>query len=75
MIGATLYYRAIYIIYTYVSSFTGYEDDTFEVFSNLHIQGFKFGGKFYKFGAKSVKKMNSAEFMEFVFSKSALPPG
>ena len=43
----------------------------FKGISNCHIQGSKFGGKFYKFGGKSVKKLNSAEFMEFVFSKSA----
>ena len=38
--------------------------------SNLHIQRSKFGGKFDKFGGKSVKKMNPAKFMKFVFSKS-----
>ena len=30
----------------------------------------KFGGKMYKFGVKSKRKLNSKEFMEFVFSKS-----
>ena len=58
------------MVFTYFASFTGYEDDIFEVFSNLHVQGSKFGGKFDKFGRKSLKKLNSAEFMEFVFSKS-----
>ena len=36
----------------------------------MHVQGAKFGGKKDKFGGKSFKKLNSAEFMEFVFSKS-----
>ena len=35
---------------TYFASFTGYEDDIFEVISKLHLQGSKFGGKFEKFG-------------------------
>ena len=42
----------------------------FEVISNLHVQGSKFSKKFDKFGGKSFKNLNSAEFMEFVFSKS-----
>ena len=67
LIGATWYYHAIYIVFTYVASFTGYENDTFEVISNLHAQVSKFGGQFEKFGGKSVKKFNSAEFMELVF--------
>ena len=50
MTGATLHYHAIYIVFTYLVSFTGYEDDIFEGISNLHIQGYKFGGKFEKFG-------------------------
>ena len=36
----------------------------------MHNQGFKFGGKINKFGGKSFKKLNSTEFMEFVFFKS-----
>ena len=56
--GATWYYHAIYTV------FTGYEVDIFEVISNKHIQGSKFGGK-------SLKILNSAKFIEFVFSKSA----
>ena len=52
-------------------SFTDYEGDMFEVISNLHVKGSKFGGKFLKFGKKSFKKLNSTEFMELVFSKSA----
>ena len=51
--SATWYYHAIYIILTYFSSFTGYEDDIYEVISNLHVQGSKFGRKFEKFGGKS----------------------
>ena len=57
------YSHSIYI-------FTGYEDDILEVSSNLHVQESKFGGKMYKFGGKSFTKLNSAEFIEFVFSKS-----
>ena len=46
----------------------GYENDILN--SNLHVKGAKFGGKQDKFGRKSSKKLNSADFMEFVFSKS-----
>ena len=42
--------------------------------NRLHyITSEPFGGYIYKFGAKKknkINKMNSAEFMEFVFSKS-----
>ena len=44
--GANLYYHVSYI----VASFTGYEDDIFEVISDLHIQDSKFDRKIYKFG-------------------------
>ena len=44
-------------IMTYFASFTGYEDDIFEVISNLHTQGSTFGGKFDKFGGKSFFKI------------------
>ena len=37
--------RLVYIVLKYFASFTGYEDDIFEVISNLHVQGSKFGGK------------------------------
>ena len=50
--------------------FTDYEDDICEDIYNLHVHGSKSGGKIYKFGGKSFKKLNSTEFMEFVFSKS-----
>ena len=70
MTGATGYYYAIYIVFTYFASFTSYEDEILEVISNLYVLESKFGGKNYKFGGKSFKKLNSAEFMEFVFSKS-----
>ena len=53
------------------ASFTGYEYDIFKVISSLHMQRSKFGGKVYKFGGKSFKKLNSMEFVEFLFSKSA----
>ena len=68
--GATWYYHAIYIVFTYFASFTGYEDDIFEVISNLHVQGSKYGGKLYKLGENLFFKLNSAEFMELVFFKS-----
>ena len=60
------YLHSIYIF----ASFIGYENYIFEVFSILHIQESKFGRNMYKFGEKSFKKLNSAEFMEFVFSMS-----
>ena len=59
------------IVFTYFASFKGYEDEILEIISNLHVRESKFGGKINKFGGKSLKKLNSAEFMELVFSKSA----
>ena len=45
---------------------------TFEkVISNLHVQESKFGTNIYKFGGKSNKKENAAEFMEFFFHACA----
>ena len=43
-----------YGVFNYFASFTltGYEDDIYEVISNLHDQEFKFGGYIYKFGGK-----------------------
>ena len=67
---ATLYYHAIDIVFTFFESFTGYEDDILEVSSHFHVQESKFGGKIDKFGGKSFKKVNSTEFIKFVFSKS-----
>ena len=58
------------MLFTYFASFIGYEEYILEGISNLQVQEAKFGGKKEKFGGKSFKKMNSAEFMEFVFSKS-----
>ena len=46
-------YRTIYLEFTYLASFTYYEDDMFEGISNLHVQGSKFDGKINKFGGKS----------------------
>ena len=46
--GATWYYHTIYLVFTYFESFTDYEDDIFEVISNLHVQGSKFGGNSIK---------------------------
>ena len=56
--------------FIYCASFTSYEDDILKVISNLHVLESKFGGKIYKFGGKSFKKLNSSEFMELFFSKS-----
>ena len=44
--GATWYYHAIYIVLTYFASFTSYEVNILDIFSNLRVQGPKFGGKF-----------------------------
>ena len=43
--GATWYDNTIYLVFRYFASFTHYEDDIFEVISNMHVQGSKFGGK------------------------------
>ena len=40
------YLHSIYIVFTYFAYFTGYEDDRFEVISNLHFQWSKFGEKY-----------------------------
>ena len=56
------------MLYTYFTSFTGYEYDIFRIISYLHVQGSKIGGKMDQFDGK---KVNFAEFMEFVFSRSA----
>ena len=50
LIGATWYYFAIYIVFTYFASFTEYEDNIFKVTSYLHVKRCKFGGKIDKFG-------------------------
>ena len=50
--GATWYYNAIYILFTYLASLICYKVDSHEVISNLHVQGAKSGGK---------KKKNLAE--------------
>ena len=55
--GAIWYHYAIYIVLTYFASFTGYEDYIFEVVSNLRVEGSQFGGKFDKFGEKSLNKI------------------
>ena len=54
---AIWYYHAIYRVLKYFASFTGYEDDSFEVISNLQVLESKFGGYIYKFGGKSKKKV------------------
>ena len=65
--GATWYYHTIYLVFTYCALYTDYQDDIFEVISNLHVHGSKFGGKINKFGGKSFRKLNLTEFMEFFF--------
>ena len=52
----------IYLVFTYSASFTDYEDDIFDVISNLHVQESKFGGKFFKFWGKSLRSSWSAFF-------------
>ena len=54
------------------SKFTGYEDDVLKLFLICTFKDKKFGGKNNQFGRKSKKQLNSTEFMEFVFSKSAV---
>ena len=54
----------LHIIYIF-ASFTCYENFIFEVISNFHFQESKFGRKIDKFGGKSFKKLNPAEFMKF----------
>ena len=68
--GAICYYHAIYIVLKYFASFTSYEDDFLKVISNSHVQQSKFGTNIYKFGGKSNKNENAAEFMEFFFFMS-----
>ena len=51
------------MVFTYFASFTGYENDIFEVISYLHVQGAKFGGKWTNL-AEIQKKLNFAEFIE-----------
>ena len=60
----------ITILYIYFASLTGYKDEIVKVIFYLHVQGSKIGGKMDQLGGKSKKMLNSAEFMEFVFSKS-----
>ena len=55
--GAKWYYHIIYIVFTCFALFTDYKDDIFKVISNLNVQGYKSGGKIYKFGGKSLKKL------------------
>ena len=66
--GLTSWYNhAIYIVFTYFASFTGLNKNI----SHLHVEQLKFCGKMDTFGGKYLKKLNSVEFMDFVFSKSA----
>ena len=67
---ATWYYNATYILFTNFASFIGYEDKILEGISNFTFQEPNLAEKKDKFGGKSFKKLNSAEFTEFVFFKS-----
>ena len=58
------------LLFKYFASFIGYKEDIIEVIFNLHVQEAKFGGKKDKFSEKYFKKLNSAKFIEFLFSKS-----
>ena len=69
--GAIWYYHAIYIVFTYFASYAGYEDDIFEVISNLHVQESKFGGKIYKFGGNLKKSWAPQSSWSSFFSRSA----
>ena len=62
--------HAICIVFTYFASFIGNEDDIVEVISVLHVQLSKIVGKLDQFG-RFFLKLNPAEFMDLVFSKSA----
>ena len=46
------YYHTIYLVTIYFELCIDYENDIFEVISNLHILWSKFGGKINKFGGK-----------------------
>ena len=59
------------MLLTYLASFTGYGDDYFKVISNLHVQSLKFEGIFWQIWQKIFLKINSMEFVEFVYSESA----
>ena len=72
--GATWYHHAIYIVFTYFASFTGYEGDISEVISNLHVQGSKFGRKFDKFGGKSFLKIELCRVNKVCFFQVCHPP-
>ena len=54
------YFHAICVVFTYLTSFTGYTDDIFRVISYLYVQGPKIGRKMEQSGGKSKKKLNSA---------------
>ena len=47
--GAAWYYHAIYIVLTFLETFTGYEDYVLKGNSNLCVQRSKFGWEIYKF--------------------------
>ena len=62
--------HAIYIVFTYFASFKDYEDDIFEVFFLIcKLKDPKLARKWTNFVGE--KKINYAEFMELVYSKSA----
>ena len=59
----------MYIVFTYFTSFTGYEDAIFDFISNLHVQKSKFGRNIYQFGVKCRKKLTARSSWSF-FSMS-----
>ena len=64
--GATWYHPTIYLVFTYFASFTDFEDVSFEVISNLHVEGYKFGDFLKKFG-KNLKKVELHGVYRFSF--------
>ena len=55
-------------MFTWFASYTGYEDNVFQVISDLNVKRSKFDRKQGKFGGKSEeKKFDSAELSELAF--------
>ena len=67
------FYHAIYIVFTYFASFTGFEDDFLKLFLICTFKDPNLAENL-NLGGKSFKNLNSTEFMEFVFSKSDCQP-
>ena len=65
------YHEIKTILSTYFASFP--EDDIFEGISNLHVQGYKFGGKFDKFGGK-FDKLGGKSFLNPAYERQSSGP-